>query len=165
MVEKKQRRLTAKTKFEIHLITRDENAPIGEILREYGLHLSDLKEIKELARKERALTEMSVGYLLLKKRQIGFSGRFKHIQVFGETRTQLLEIIDVAKRAGLPLTRICLILKIERKRVHRWRKASCNSRKPYFRTSKPYNALLENEQELVAELVASKSMLIQAAEN
>jgi hypothetical protein len=102
MAEKKQRRLTAKTKFEIYLRTRDENAPVGEILREYGLHLSDLKEIeelveagaisrlktkqskiksdnevssedveelrKELARKEKALTEMSDEYLLLKKK-------------------------------------------------------------------------------------------------
>lgn len=102
MAEKKQRRLTAKTKFEIYLRTRGENAPVGEILREYGLHLSDLKEIedlveagaisrlktkqaktkdrdeitpeeyvelqKELLRKEKALAEMSVEYLLLKKK-------------------------------------------------------------------------------------------------
>jgi transposase-like protein len=102
MTEKKRRRLTAKTKFEIYLKTRGENAPIGEILREYGIHLSDLKEIedlveagainrlktkqvkinghadtspeeveelkKELARKEKALAEMSVEYLLLKKK-------------------------------------------------------------------------------------------------
>ena len=38
MAEKKQRRLTAKTKFEIYLRTRGE----------YGLHLSDLKEIEDL---------------------------------------------------------------------------------------------------------------------
>lgn len=98
----RKKRLTAKTKFEIYLKTRDENAPIGEILREYGIHLSDLKDIedlveagaidrlktnqpktkeiqdvtqaeyeelkKELLRKEKALAEMSVEYLLLKKK-------------------------------------------------------------------------------------------------
>ncbi|MCK4260580.1 MAG: hypothetical protein KAX49_16505 [Halanaerobiales bacterium] len=43
----RRKRLTAKTKYNIFLKTREANAPIGEILREYGLHLSDLKEIKE----------------------------------------------------------------------------------------------------------------------
>lgn len=56
----------------------------------------------------------------------------------------------------MSLTRICVILKIERKRVQRWQKTTCNLRKPYVRTSKPYNALLEQEKELLVELVAAK---------
>jgi len=97
----KKKRLTAKTKFDIYLKTRPKDAPIGEILREYGLHLSDLKQIeeaveagaiaglktksssksdlkeitpedykilqKELERKEKALAELTVEYLILKK--------------------------------------------------------------------------------------------------
>lgn len=56
----------------------------------------------------------------------------------------------------MPLTRICKILKLERKRVQRWQKCDISDRKAYSRSSKPYNALLEHERNLVAELVASK---------
>jgi len=96
----KRRRLTAKTKFEIYIKTRDESN-VGEVLREYGIHLSDLREIeelveagavdrlktkgaktkvleevsfeeyqelaKELDRKEKALADLTVEYLILKK--------------------------------------------------------------------------------------------------
>lgn len=123
MAEKKQRRLTAKTKFEIYLRTRGENAPVGEILREYGLHLSDLKEIedlveagaisrlktkqaktkdqdeitpeeyvelqKELLRKEKALAEMSVEYLLLKKKT-------NRVEWFSKTHTNIWTTADGA---------------------------------------------------------------------
>jgi hypothetical protein len=34
----KRKRLTAKTKFDIYLKTRPKNAPVGELLRKYGLH-------------------------------------------------------------------------------------------------------------------------------
>lgn len=44
---KKRKRMTAKKKFEIYLRTRGDEAAVGEILREYGLHLSDLREIEE----------------------------------------------------------------------------------------------------------------------
>lgn len=49
MTEKKTKRprLTAKRKFEIYLATRGEDAPVGEILRQHGLHLSDLRVIEE----------------------------------------------------------------------------------------------------------------------
>lgn len=49
MTEKnaKRPRLTAKKKFEIYLATRGENAPVGEILREHGLHLAELRVIEE----------------------------------------------------------------------------------------------------------------------
>lgn len=49
MTEKqtKRSRLTAKKKFEIYLATRGKDAPVGEILREHGLHLSDLRVIEE----------------------------------------------------------------------------------------------------------------------
>jgi len=39
-------RMTAKRKLEVYRKTRDANAPIGEILREYGLHLDDLRQIE-----------------------------------------------------------------------------------------------------------------------
>lgn len=42
-----KKRLTAKIKFDIYLKTRSKDAPVGEILREYGLHLSDLKQIED----------------------------------------------------------------------------------------------------------------------
>ena len=39
-------RMTAQRKLEVYRKTRDANAPIGEILREYGLHLDDLRQIE-----------------------------------------------------------------------------------------------------------------------
>jgi DNA-binding transcriptional MerR regulator len=92
----------------------------------------------------------------LKKRQVGFHGDFKHIQVFGEKRIELLEIIDEAQNSGLSLSRVCKILKLDRRRVQRWRKLKDQDRKPYSRQSKPYNALLDQEKEIVATMVASK---------
>lgn len=97
-----KKRLTARRKFEIYLATRGEDAPVGEILRKYGLHLNDLREIEktiegsaiealktrnskrksaepvsaeehravvlELNRKEKALSDITVEYTLLKKK-------------------------------------------------------------------------------------------------
>ena len=98
--ENKRVRLTAKKKFEIYLATRGENASVGEILRENGLHLSDLRLIEEavefgaiqslkrrnrkiqdpdvtaeeykallrqLDKKEKALADLAVEFLILKK--------------------------------------------------------------------------------------------------
>ena len=39
-------RMTAQRKLDVYRKTRDTNAPIGEILREYGLHLDDLRQIE-----------------------------------------------------------------------------------------------------------------------
>ena len=39
-------RLTAARKFELYLATRSTNAPLGEILRQYGVHLDDLRQIE-----------------------------------------------------------------------------------------------------------------------
>jgi hypothetical protein len=39
-------RLTAARKFELYLATRPANAPLGEILRQYGVHLDDLRNIE-----------------------------------------------------------------------------------------------------------------------
>jgi hypothetical protein len=39
-------RMTAQRKLEVYRKTRDANAPIGEILREYGMHLDDLRQIE-----------------------------------------------------------------------------------------------------------------------
>jgi hypothetical protein len=98
----RRKRLTAQRKFEIYLETRAKDAPVGEILRRYGLHLPDLKEIEqtvehsatealklrnkgakasatvpaevynallnELQVKEKALSDITVEYTLLKKK-------------------------------------------------------------------------------------------------
>jgi len=40
-------RLTAQRKLELYLTTRAPDALVGEILREYGLHLDDLREIEQ----------------------------------------------------------------------------------------------------------------------
>ena len=42
-----RRRLTAARKFELYLATRAPNAPLGEILRQYGVHLDDLRAIEQ----------------------------------------------------------------------------------------------------------------------
>jgi len=39
-------RLTAARKFELYLATRSTDAPLGEILRQYGVHLDDLRVIE-----------------------------------------------------------------------------------------------------------------------
>ena len=95
-------RLTAPRKFELYLATRAADAPVGELLRQYGVHLDDLRTIEqvvensavaglkaqtrhgrpptdlsparvqhlelELAEKSRALTELSVSFTLLEKK-------------------------------------------------------------------------------------------------
>lgn len=40
-------RLTAQRKFELYLATRAPDAPIGELLRQYGAHLDDLRQIEQ----------------------------------------------------------------------------------------------------------------------
>jgi hypothetical protein len=40
-------RLTASRKLELYLATRSPEAPVGEVLRQYGLHLDDLREIEQ----------------------------------------------------------------------------------------------------------------------
>ena len=44
---KSTQRLTAQRKLALYLATRAPDAPVGEILREYGLHLDDLREIEQ----------------------------------------------------------------------------------------------------------------------
>lgn len=44
---KPTQRLTAPRKLELYLATRAPDAPVGEILRGYGLHLDDLREIEQ----------------------------------------------------------------------------------------------------------------------
>ena len=39
-------RLTAARKLELYLATRSPEAPVGEILRQYGAHLDDLRQIE-----------------------------------------------------------------------------------------------------------------------
>ena len=44
---KSTQRLTAQRKLELYRTTRTPEAPVGEILREYGIHLDDLREIEQ----------------------------------------------------------------------------------------------------------------------
>ena len=39
-------RLTATRKFELYLASRAKDAPLGELLRQYGVHLDDLRAIE-----------------------------------------------------------------------------------------------------------------------
>jgi hypothetical protein len=41
-------RLTAARKLELYLATRSPDAPVGEILRQYGVHLDDLRQIERV---------------------------------------------------------------------------------------------------------------------
>ena len=41
-------RLTAARKLELYLATRAPDAPVGEILRQYGIHLDDLRTIERI---------------------------------------------------------------------------------------------------------------------
>ena len=40
-------RLTAQRKLELYQATRAPEAPVGELLRQYGLHLDDLRQIEQ----------------------------------------------------------------------------------------------------------------------
>ena len=42
------KRLTAQKKFELYLETRAPEAPIGEVLRRYGVHLPQLRRIEQV---------------------------------------------------------------------------------------------------------------------
>jgi hypothetical protein len=42
-----RRRLTAARKWELYIATRPPGAAIGELLRQYGAHLDDLREIEQ----------------------------------------------------------------------------------------------------------------------
>lgn len=100
---KRFQRLSAKMRLQIYMETRPKDAPVGEILRRYGLTLEDLRDIErvaesallsafkvhfgrrkapesvspeehariveELKEKERALSDLSVEYTLLKKKE------------------------------------------------------------------------------------------------
>ena len=44
---KPAQRLTAARKLELYLATRSPEAPVGEILRQYSLHLDDLRQIEQ----------------------------------------------------------------------------------------------------------------------
>lgn len=44
---KPTQRLTAQRKLELYLATRSPQAPVGEVLRQYGLHLDDLRQIEQ----------------------------------------------------------------------------------------------------------------------
>lgn len=62
------KRLTAQRKFQIYIETRAKDAPIGEILRRYGLHLKDLRDIEEKVESS-AIAGLKVHYGRQKKRR------------------------------------------------------------------------------------------------
>lgn len=70
----------------------------------------------------------------------------------------LLECISEAERSGLPLIQICRVLKIDRRRIQRWRNSDSLDRKTTVRTSKPYNAMISEETEILDNLIASKEL-------
>ncbi len=41
-------RLTAQRKLELYQATRDPKAPLGDILRQYSVHLDDLRQIEQI---------------------------------------------------------------------------------------------------------------------
>lgn len=59
MDELRQKRMTARRKFEVYLETRQKDVSVGEILRRHGLHLNDLRRIE--AQVERAALEALKG--------------------------------------------------------------------------------------------------------
>ena len=44
---KRALRLTAQRKLELYRVTRPAEAPIGELVRQYGVHLDDLRQIEQ----------------------------------------------------------------------------------------------------------------------
>ena len=44
---KRALRLTAQRKLELYLATRPPEAPLGELVRQYGVHLDDLRQIEQ----------------------------------------------------------------------------------------------------------------------
>lgn len=44
---KRALRLTAQRKLELYLATRPADAPLGELVRQYGVHLDDLRQIEQ----------------------------------------------------------------------------------------------------------------------
>jgi len=58
-MEEQRKRLTARRKFELYVETRQKDANVGEILRRYGVHLNDLRQIEGAV--ERAATEALTG--------------------------------------------------------------------------------------------------------
>jgi hypothetical protein len=44
---KRAPRLTAQRKLELYVATRAPNAPLGELVRQYGVHLDDLRHIEQ----------------------------------------------------------------------------------------------------------------------
>ena len=45
--QERPKRITAQMRFKLYLETRSTESPVGEILRRYGLHLTDLREIEQ----------------------------------------------------------------------------------------------------------------------
>ncbi|OGB90078.1 hypothetical protein A2625_01945 [candidate division WOR-1 bacterium RIFCSPHIGHO2_01_FULL_53_15] len=45
-MEENRKRLTAKRKFELYLEAKRNEANVGEVLRRYGVHLNDLRQIE-----------------------------------------------------------------------------------------------------------------------
>ena len=49
--QERPKRITAQMKFQVYMETRSPDAPVGEVLRRFGLTLTDLREIEETVEK------------------------------------------------------------------------------------------------------------------
>ena len=85
------KRLTAQRKFQIYLETRNPDAPIGEILRRYGLHLKDLRAIEEKVESS-AIAGLKVHYGRQAKRDVTWD---EHEQALGELREKEQALADL----------------------------------------------------------------------
>ena len=107
---------------------------------------------RELEQKEKALAELSVMFILLKKSELGITGPFPRSRLPEQTRWELLQVITTAKSAGISRTTTCALLQISIRRVERWqatirKSGSIAYAKPGPR--KPVHALTPQEKETV----------------
>jgi len=86
-------------------------------------------------------------------------GDLNNLHIYGEQRKELLAIIDEGISKGLKQHKVCTILKINERRVQRWRKEVVTDsfdRKPKESGHIPFNALTPEENNIVTEMIASK---------
>ena len=88
-------RMTAQRKLDVYRKTRDANAPIGEILREYGLHLDDLRQI-ETTVENAALAALKVHGSHHKLPEDAPSKRVAELEYEIQEKTQALAELSVA---------------------------------------------------------------------
>lgn len=90
---RKRKKLTAQEKWQIFLETSVKNAPVGEIIRRYGLYSSDLTRIrrqvengalKELGENHNSKKAQTVSYKDYEKLEAELSAKEKALAQMGE---------------------------------------------------------------------------------